>query len=100
MRAVDTNILARFYLRDDEVQGRIAAQLLAVGDVFIPKTVILELEWVLRCIAGQPGGAVMVSRSADRGGVGHDHCGDETGRMSWSIHADTQSGKRRRPAMY
>lgn len=54
MRAVDTNILARFYLRDDEVQGRIAAGLLAAGDVFVPKTVILELEWVLRYVAEQP----------------------------------------------
>ena len=54
MRAVDTNILARFYLRDDAVQGRIAARVLAAGDVFIPKTVILELEWVLRYVAEQP----------------------------------------------
>jgi predicted nucleic-acid-binding protein len=54
VRAVDTNILARFYLRDDVVQGRIAARVLAAGDVFIPKTVILELEWVLRYVAEQP----------------------------------------------
>ena len=54
MRAVDTNILARSYLRDDAVQGRIAARALAAGDVFIPKTVILELEWVLRYVADQP----------------------------------------------
>lgn len=54
MRAVDTNILARFYLRDDAAQGRIAASVLAAGDVFIPKTVILELEWVLRYVANQP----------------------------------------------
>ncbi len=53
MRAVDTNILARFYLRDDPVQGRIAAGVLSAGDVFIPKTVILELEWVLRYVADQ-----------------------------------------------
>ncbi len=53
MRAVDTNILARYYLRDDAVQGRIAADLLAAGDVFVPKTVILELEWVLRYVADQ-----------------------------------------------
>jgi predicted nucleic-acid-binding protein len=53
VRAVDTNILARFYLRDDAMQGRIAARVLAVGDVFIPKTVVLELEWVLRYVAEQ-----------------------------------------------
>ena len=54
MRAVDTNILARFYLRDDTTQGRIAADVLAAGDVFIPKTVVLELERVLRYVADQP----------------------------------------------
>jgi len=54
VRAADTNILARFYLRDDAVQGRIAASVLSAGDVFIPKTVILELEWVLRYVADQP----------------------------------------------
>ena len=42
MRAVDTNVLARYYLRDDAMQGRIAADLLEAGDVFVPKTVILE----------------------------------------------------------
>jgi predicted nucleic-acid-binding protein len=40
-------------LRDDAVQGRIAARVLAAGDVFIPKTVVLELEWVLRYVAEQ-----------------------------------------------
>ena len=54
MRAVDTNILARYYLRDDAAQGRIAASVLSGGDVFVPKTVILELEWVLRYVADQP----------------------------------------------
>ena len=28
--------------------------MLAAGDVFVPKTVILELEWVLRYVADQP----------------------------------------------
>ena len=54
MRAVDTDVLARFYLRDDATQGRIAADVLSGGDVFVPKTVILELEWVLRYVADQP----------------------------------------------
>ena len=51
MRAVDTNILARFYLRDDAIQGRVAADVLSTGDVFVSKTVVLELEWVLRYLA-------------------------------------------------
>lgn len=54
MRAVDTNVLARFYLRDDPMQASVADRILSAGDVFIPKTVVLELEWVLRSVAGQP----------------------------------------------
>lgn len=58
MRAVDTNVLARYYLQDDPGQARIAARLLAAGDMFVPKTVVLELEWVLRSVAEQPAGKV------------------------------------------
>lgn len=56
MRAVDTNLLARFYLQDDRRQARVVTEILAAGDVFVPKTVILELEWVLRHVADQPAG--------------------------------------------
>jgi len=59
VRAVDTDVLARFYLRDDATQGRIAADVLSGGDVFVPKTVILELEWVLRYVADQPDAKVI-----------------------------------------
>lgn len=54
MRAVDTNVLARYYLRDDEAQASIATAVLSAGDIFVPKTVVLELEWVLRSVAEQP----------------------------------------------
>lgn len=54
MRAVDTNVLARYYLRDDPVQSPLAASLLAAGDVFVPKTVVLELAWVLQFVAERP----------------------------------------------
>jgi len=54
VRAVDTNVLARYYLRDDPVQSPRAARILAAGDVFVPKTVVLELAWVLRSVAQQP----------------------------------------------
>lgn len=48
MIALDTNVLARFYLNDEPGQAQIAARLLMEQDVFIPKTVLLELEWVMR----------------------------------------------------
>lgn len=59
MRAVDTNVLARYYLQDDPRQGRVASDILAAGEVFVPKTVMLELEWVLRSVADQPAGKVL-----------------------------------------
>ena len=59
MRAVDTNALARYYLHDDPAQARIAASILSAGDVFVPRTVVLELEWVLRSVAEQPAGKVL-----------------------------------------
>ncbi len=48
MRAVDTNILVRFITRDDEDQAQRARAIIANGDLWIAKTVLLETEWVLR----------------------------------------------------
>ncbi len=53
MAALDTNILVRFLVRDDEkqlafVQKLIRAALAAGETLFVPITVALELEWVLR----------------------------------------------------
>lgn len=58
MIALDTNILARFYVDDPAdpeaaKQRRIARRLVAESPhVFVPMTVILELEWVLRAFYG------------------------------------------------
>jgi predicted nucleic-acid-binding protein len=59
VRAVDTNILARYYLGDDPTQSRIAAKVLGAGEIFVPKTVLLELAWVLRSIGEQPATQVL-----------------------------------------
>ena len=48
MRAVDTNVLVRFLTADDPKQAKAARSLIAAGDVFVPTTVVLETEWVLR----------------------------------------------------
>jgi predicted nucleic-acid-binding protein len=49
MIALDTNILARLVTNDDPVQARQAAALIDAGNaLFVPLTVTLELEWVLR----------------------------------------------------
>ena len=49
MKALDTNILARYLLGDDLRQAEAAARLLESGERwFVPVTVALELAWVLR----------------------------------------------------
>ena len=49
MIALDTNILVRLLVNDNPVQAEIARDLIKHSDgIFIGKTVLLELEWVLR----------------------------------------------------
>lgn len=53
MAALDTNILVRFLVRDDakqlaSAQKLIRSALAARETLFVPITVMLELEWVLR----------------------------------------------------
>lgn len=48
MRAIDTNIVVRFLTADDRKQAKAARDTIAAGDIFIPTTVLLESEWVLR----------------------------------------------------
>ena len=48
MHAVDTNLLVRALVRDDAAQSAAAEAVLTDQPVFIPVTVMLELEWVLR----------------------------------------------------
>lgn len=55
MRAFDTNLLVRILTRDDEEQVAVIDRLLDEADesgesFFVPITVILELEWVLRSV--------------------------------------------------
>jgi predicted nucleic-acid-binding protein len=48
MDAVDTNILVRIIVRDDEAMYQRAVAALSRGPVLVPTTVLLEAEWVLR----------------------------------------------------
>lgn len=48
MIAVDTNILVRLIVNDDPHQEKRVIALFKKDDIFISKTVLLELEWVLR----------------------------------------------------
>ena len=52
MRAVDSNVIVRFLVADDPAQARKAQRLFGREPLFIPRTVILETEWVLRAVYG------------------------------------------------
>lgn len=59
MQALDTNILARYYVDEagsaqTRAQSQAARRILEGGArLFVAKTVLLELEWVLRGVYGQ-----------------------------------------------
>lgn len=48
MLAVDTNVVIRLLVRDDEAQYQAARRIFDQDTVFLAKTVLLEAEWVLR----------------------------------------------------
>ncbi|HMO45490.1 MAG TPA: type II toxin-antitoxin system VapC family toxin [Rubrivivax sp.] len=52
MRAVAANVLVRAFVQDEPAQGARAQALLDAGRVYVPVTVMLELEWVLRSRCG------------------------------------------------
>ncbi|WP_428391862.1 type II toxin-antitoxin system VapC family toxin [Lichenicoccus sp.] len=50
MHAIDTNIIVRYLTGDDTKQANDARALIGKKAVFVPRTVILETEWVLRAV--------------------------------------------------
>src|SRR3546814_2135236 len=60
LKAVDTNVLARFMLDDDSVQSPIARDLVKAG-VFVSLTVLLELGWLLQSRYGLERGHLAAS---------------------------------------
>ena len=52
MHAVDTNVLVRLLTGDDVAQTKRVAALFTKEAIYIPKTVLLETEWVLRRLYG------------------------------------------------
>jgi len=52
MLAVDTNVVVRFLAADDPGQHKRALALFHAHTIWLPKTVLLETEWVLRSAFG------------------------------------------------
>jgi predicted nucleic-acid-binding protein len=56
--AVDTNVVIRLLTGDDQDQATRARKLFETETIWLPKTVILEAEWVLRRLYGLAKGRV------------------------------------------
>ena len=56
MHAIDTSVLVRALVQDDAAQSARAQRMLRDHQVFVPVTVMLELEWVLRSRYAYPAG--------------------------------------------
>lgn len=52
MLAVDTNVVVRLLVNDDQRQGAIARDLFASDEIHISVTVLLETAWVLESVYG------------------------------------------------
>ena len=48
VRVVDTNVLVRALVRDDAAQSPRAEGLLQAGTLYVPVSLVLELNWILR----------------------------------------------------
>jgi len=59
MLVVDTNVVVRYLVNDEPAQAARARRLFAQHDVFVPLTVMLESEWVLRGVFGLPAADVV-----------------------------------------
>jgi predicted nucleic-acid-binding protein len=56
---LDTNVWVRYVTNDDAAQAAQAVRLITTATaIFVPKTVLLELEWVLRAVYGLSSEAV------------------------------------------
>ena len=69
MPALDTNVLVRYIVQDDAAQLAAARRLIRRGvadgsTLFVPVTVVLELEWVLRSGFGFGKGDVLQALSS------------------------------------
>ena len=55
MLAVDTSVVVRCIVRDDEAQSKRARAIVSSGSIFLSPAVILESEWVLSGLYGFSG---------------------------------------------
>jgi predicted nucleic-acid-binding protein len=86
MRAVDTNVIVRYLTSDDPKQASKARLLIGREAVFVPRTVLLEVEWVLRGVYDLPAAQIIPALRALAGlpGVTIEDASLAAKAMDWS----------------
>lgn len=82
MRAIDTNVLARFVMRDDPTQTARAEQAIT-GGAIVPATVMLEFAWLLQSRYGLSRADVALTLKSLV--ESEDFSFDDAVLMSWAI---------------
>jgi len=65
--AIDTNVVVRFLINDHRVQSAKARDLIKRSEIFVPTTVLLESECVLRSVYGLSGQQIAAALRAFAG---------------------------------
>ena len=86
MHGIDTNILIRYLTGDDPAQAAKTRAVIGRKPVFVPRTVLLEVEWVLRGVYDLPPEQVMPALRAFAGlpGVTVEDAGMVAKAMDWA----------------
>ncbi len=86
MYAVDTNVIVRTLIGDDPAQAAKARAVIGHKPVFVPRTVLMEVEWVLRGVYGLPPERIIPALRALAGvpGVSIEDAGLVAKAMDWA----------------
>lgn len=86
MHAVDTNVIVRYLTGDDSQQADKARAVIGQQPVFVPRTVLLEVEWVLRGVYDLPSEQIIPALRALAGlpGVSVEDAGLVAKAMDWA----------------
>ena len=86
MHAIDTDIVVRALVGDDPAQAAKARAVIGQTPVFVPRTVVLEAEWVLRGMYDLPVQQVVAALRAFAGlpGVVVEDAGLVAKAMDWA----------------
>ncbi len=86
MLGVDTNVIVRYLTGDDPHQAAKARAVIGQQSVFVPRTVLLEVEWVLRGVYDMPPKGIIPALRAFAGlpGVMVEDAGLVAKAMDWA----------------